>query len=139
MVSGGWSNGSGWQQTTQNSCSPLTLGALNHASNASSVPSVWDYNYCTLLLSNPILKNAQISGYIRQGDHDPQQATVHNICGYAGYGVEVLEPALLVEIFLSIRYWIHKSALCAHILHEFVVLLEAKPSAKPQRSAIYGV
>ena len=33
-----------------------------------------------------------------------------------------------------------KSALCAHILHEFVVLLEAKPSAKPQTSlsAIYG-
>ena len=35
-------------------------------------------------------------------------------------------------------YWIHKSASCAHMLHEFVVLLEAKPSAKPQTSAIYG-
>ena len=33
---------------------------------------------------------------------------------------------------ISTGYWIHKSALCAHILHEFVVLLEAKPSAKPQ-------
>ena len=39
---------------------------------------------------------------------------------------------------LGIGYWIHKSALCAHILHEFVVLLEAKPSAKPQTSAIYN-
>ena len=38
----------------------------------------------------------------------------------------------------SIGYWIQKSALCAHILHEFVVLLEAKPSAKPQTSAMYG-
>ena len=37
-------------------------------------------------------------------------------------------------------YWIHKSALCPHILHEFVVLLKAKLIAKPQTSAIilYG-
>ena len=37
-----------------------------------------------------------------------------------------------------IGYWIHKSALCTHILHEFVVLLEVKPSAKPQTSVPWG-
>ena len=45
---------------------------------------------------------------------------------------------IIVTLLRCIGYWIHKSALCAHILHEFVVLLEAKPSAKPQMSAIYG-
>ena len=45
---------------------------------------------------------------------------------------------MLVHGAACIGYWIHKSALCAHILHEFVVLLEAKPSAKPQTSALYG-
>ena len=40
---------------------------------------------------------------------------------------------------LSIGYWIHKSAiLCAHIiLHEFVVLPEAQPSAKKHKRVQY--
>ena len=35
----------------------------------------------------------------------------------------------LTTIAISIGYWIHKSAFCAQILHKFVVLLEAMPSA----------
>ena len=34
---------------------------------------------------------------------------------------------------ICIGYWIHKSAICAHILHEFVVLPEAQPSAKKHK------
>ena len=48
-----------------------------------------------------------------------------------------LHSTVGVQVFSCTGYWIHKSTLCTHILHEFVVLLEAKLSAKPQTRAIY--
>ena len=49
----------------------------------------------------------------------------------------LLDDGIGRHTHLCIGYWIHKSAICAHILHEFVVLPEAQPSAKKHKRVQY--
>ena len=44
-----------------------------------------------------------------------------------------MKERAFVLSFISVGYRIHKSAICARILHEFVVLPEAQPNAKKHK------